>query len=162
MGIIPCIERSHALRDQGLCLGLEAGSPGGDMQSMFLIHFPFHSLSKDNKSLFYIYNKNKILATVWVMDWKMARQKMWEDQLRGSWINLREGWYWLDLVGSRRAEVRRKLWGLRGDRSCSPIPKGSQRWPKKVQICPSALKGLHNLISFPLNSYFSPSQKIPL
>lgn len=124
---------------------------------------PLSTLSKVNKNLFYIYNKNKILATVWVMDWKMARHKMWEDVRRpvGSWINLREGWYWLDLIGSRRVEVRRKMWRLRGDRSCSPIPKGSQHWPKRVQICPSALKGLRNLISFPLNSYFSPSQKNP-
>lgn len=64
----------------------------------------------------------------------------------------------LDSAAGRRGgeqtpcELRRQTWGLRGGSGRSQIPKSSQ-------ICPSGLKGLHNLISFLLNSHISPSQK---
>ena len=69
----------------------------------------------------------KSLATVWVMDWKVARQKMRE----GSWSNLREGWCWLDLAGSRRAEVGRKIQWLRGEGRRSQNTNGPQGPPQQ-------------------------------
>lgn len=97
------------------------------------------------------------------MDWKVARQRMWEDQFRGSWNNVREGWCWLDLAEEEEeSKGQKKNLVIERWRVVPKSPMAHNAHHNKVQIRPAGLKGLHNLISFPLNSHFSPSQKSTL